>query len=161
MSINRNNDYHKFMLQLDSFFQKYLVDVFPVSLSDSLQEFVVKIFPIFSLLSAIILVPFLFTSLGLSALFAPLRFLFHLAEPINNVFSLITWLLSAISLFFWLKAIPGLFNRTKNGWVYSYYNVLLNFISHLILGNISINLIITIFYLFTLYQVKNKYQNYD
>ncbi len=159
MNISLKNDHSGFLVKLDSFFQTYLVDKSPISLPESFKDFLVQILPILSLIFAIVLVPILCASLGLSALFSPLRFLFNLNRPISNIFSLLSWFLSAISLFFGILSISGLFQQTKKGWTYTYYNLLLNFLNSFLLGNLTNGLFSTFLGLYILYQIKNRYQN--
>lgn len=159
MNLSLKNNQSGFLAQLDSFFQTYLVDKSPISLPESFKIFLVQILPILSLIFAIILVPILGASLGLGALFSPLRFLFNFNRPISNIFSLISWLLSVLSLFFGVFSIPDLFQQTKKGWTYTYYNLLLNFLNNFFSGNLTSGLFSTFLGLYVLYQIKNRYQN--
>lgn len=89
-------------------------------LPSSLREIIVKFSPWVALIAGIIVLPFILGAFGISLLFAPLSILGGAGLSARYVISLV---LSAVGMFLWYAAIPGLLHRTKGGWNKSFYAV--------------------------------------
>ncbi|GAB3520004.1 hypothetical protein [Emticicia fontis] len=94
----------------------------PFQLPVEWKEFIVKVTP----LIMVLLVPLFIFVIGLSP-FASLFTAFF-----DNILWSISILLSALGLFCSLLSIKGLFDRKREGWVWSYYAFLLFILSDLV-----------------------------
>jgi hypothetical protein len=154
---------------------EYLVRKAPFALPDSVKEFIVKIAYPLSIIGAILTVFAIIGAIGATLLFlgvSTLIFPFTASYnqlPQFNVISLALALVqlgvSALSVWLYFKAIPGLKTRSRNSWKYIYYGYLLGAVSY-VLGSYTIASIIyslipatvaTLIGLYIWFQVKEKY----
>ncbi len=119
-------------------------------LSPALKEGFIKYVPIVSLVLVVLALPALLASLALGgALFA--------FTGLKNIMSLILLVISIASMVFTIIALPGLFNRTRSGWVNEYYAQLLGILGALISINI-LNVFLGLIWLHILFKVRDAYQ---
>jgi hypothetical protein len=81
----------------------------------------------------IMLAPILLGALGLSAFIMPLSYLGGVGYGLNNTISLV---LSVVIVVMDGMALPGLFNRTKQGWKMMFYVSLVSIVQSLFTGGI-------------------------
>jgi|GEM_PF-767972 hypothetical protein len=135
--------FEKFTETLDKFFTKQA----PV-LPTNAKEILVKIFPylsaiglvlgVFGILFSIVLIPLLL--LG------------------GNIFTALAMLISLASLVLSAIALPGLFSKTKKGWTYSYYSLLVSLLSSIISGNLLGFILAGLIGGYILFQIRSYYK---
>jgi len=124
------------------------------------KEFLVKIAPYLTIVGIIICLPAVLALLGLSALVVPFGFLGGLVagRPFMSFNYLISVILLLVTVVFYVLAVPGLFGRTRAGWMWVYYAVLVNAVSNLVSFNIGGLVIGSLLSLYILFQVKEYYK---
>ncbi len=95
----------------------------------------------------------IFGALTLSALFSPMGY----AAGVS-MYWIIPTVILILSVILNLLALPGLFNRTIQGWRYAYYAELLSILSTVLSGNIVGALVGAILGFYILFQVKSLYK---
>jgi len=116
-----NITFEKITETLDKFFTKQA----PV-LPTNVKETLVKFFPY---LGVVGLVLGAFASLFLILTIPILLLGGKLLTVLSILISIVSLVLSGIAL-------PGIFNKTKKGWTYSYYSLLVSLTSSLVVGNL-------------------------
>jgi hypothetical protein len=138
----------------ESQLETYLIDKAPFQIPAPTKEAIVKYVPWINLVFMILLLPAVLAVLGLGALFTPFSFLGGFGGGFAYIFTL---LFTIAILVLRALALPGLFNRKRSGWVFSYYgdliNILLNIISFSIIG-----LLFDVLFLFVLFQIRSYYK---
>jgi len=142
------------MKQLEDLLDLYLVKKAP-ALPKNAKESIVKIAPWVTVIIMILLLPVILGALGLAAVFAPFGFIGGVQMGVLGVVSLV---LSIASLVLEAMAIPGLFNKTAQGWRYVYYSTLLTAVDSLIHFNLAGLIIGSLLSLYILFQVKEYYR---
>ena len=130
--------------------ETYFIDKALFQIPASTKEAIVKYVPWINLVFMVLLLPVVLAVLGLGALFTPISFLGGLGGGLTLIFTIAILVLRALAL-------PGLFNRKRSGWVFSYYgdliNIILNILSFSIMG-----LLFDVVFLFVLFQVRSYYK---
>ncbi len=133
--------------------ETYLVKQAP-SLPKNIKEILVKIAPWLEVVGVVMTVPAIFALLGFNAMMYGTTYGGYVAA---RNFSLSTiFLLAGFVLM--ILAIPGLFNRTKVGWNYVYYSVLVSAVYSLISYQFFGMVVGTLISLYLLFQVKSYYK---
>ena len=121
---NKTNpqDLKSLLAQVDATCEEYLVKKAPFALPENVKEAIVKYAPYVSVVLAILLLPVVLFALGLGAIVAPFALLGNANQnPLSSLWGIVSVVFSIAGLFLWIKAIPGLFARTKQGWTYSFW----------------------------------------
>lgn len=136
--------------------EKQLADLFGKlpHLPSSLRELIVKVSPWAALILGILILPFILAAFGLGLLVAPLSVLGGAGLSARYVIALV---ISALGMFFWYAAIPGLMRRSKGGWNKSLYAVLIGAIGNLFTFDIWRLVIGTLISLYFLFEIRPYY----
>ncbi len=145
--------------QLDNICEEYLVKKAP-GLPENIKELLVKIAPWVSLVGVILGIPAVLAIFGLSAFVMPLGFLGGImsGRPFFGVTYLVSVAFLVVTLVLEALAIPGLFKRSKQGWMFAYYAVLVSAVSNLVSFNLGGLIIGTLIGLYILFQLKSYYR---
>lgn len=134
------------LLKLEGLFAK--LPALPVKLSTwfvKAAPYLVIISLIFSAIALAGLAGFATSGIGAAALGASLQL------------SPIYWVLFALQIGLSIAALPGLFKRAPSGWTFTFYVILLGFVSSLMMGA-SLNAIISVLIqLYIAFQIKKYY----
>lgn len=131
----------------------YFTEKAPFQIPINIREGFVKYWPIVSLILLLITLPAIFAFLGLGAIFTTGAFMGGMG---TGLFYSITMVLAIISFVLSAAALPGLFNRKRQGWVLSYYAQMVSLLSSL-LGFAVIGIILGLLWLLLLFQVRSYY----
>ena len=139
---------------LESELAPYFTTKAPFQFPLNFREGFVKYWPIVSLVLLLLSLPAILAFLGIGAAFMPVSFMGGLGTgffyTVVMVFALIGVVLRALAL-------PGLFNRTRSGWVLSYYAQLLSILGSVLSISI-IGVLIGLLFLLLLFQVRDYYR---
>lgn len=127
------------------------------ALPKNIKEVIVKIAPWLEVLGVVFSIPGLMAVLGFNAMMYGTPYGGYMAARAGYNFSLASLFLMA-SLVLMVLAIPGLFKRSKMGWNYVYYSVILNAIYSLISMQLFGLIVGTIIGFYILFQVKSYYK---
>jgi hypothetical protein len=122
---------------------------FPVNF----REGFVKYWPIITLIVMVLAIPAVLVFLGLGTALLPVSFLGGISAGLGYTFTMI---LTIIGLVLSVLALPGLFNRKRSGWVFSYYAQILSIAGSLI-GLHLISVLVGLLFLMLLFQVRDYY----
>lgn len=139
------------LVQLEDFFEEYLVKKAPVQLPPGLKDFIVTVSPWFTAIIVLISLPALLLALGVSTVALPLAVVGGFGNTAQFVLNIIAFVLI-------LAALPGLFKRTKNGWKFLFYSELATCLAYLVSVQIISLVIFGTLGLYFIFQVKDKYQ---
>lgn len=134
----------------------YLVKKAP-ALPKSFKELIVKFAPWLEIIGAVFTLPAIFSILGFNAMMYGTPYGGYVAARTGFNFSLAMFFLLA-SFALMLLAIPGLFKRSKMGWNYVFYAVLLNAVYSLLNMNLFNLIIGSLISLYLLFQVRSYYK---
>lgn len=140
--------------QIEDPLEEYLGRRAP-QLPEKWRVIIAKISPWLTLIALIFGIPFIFAVFGL-AFFAAVPAAAMVGYHYGT-FAMILAVISIASLVLELIALPGLFHRTKKGWVFVFYAALISVIVSVLSINIS-GLIGNALGLYILFQVKNQYK---
>jgi hypothetical protein len=98
--------------------------------------------------------PAVLALLGFGALLTPFAYLGGIG---NGMMYTISMVILAVSLILEAMAIPGLFNRTRQGWNLVYYSSLISIVSSLLTFNIG-SILMSVVALYFLFQVRSYYK---
>jgi len=127
------------------------------ALPKSIKEIIVSLAPWLEIIGAIMTIPAIFAILGFNAMMFGTPYGGYLAARSGFNFSLgMVFLLAGFVLM--LLAIPGLFKRSKIGWNYVYYSVLVNAVYSLINMQLFGLIVGTLISFYLLFQVKSYYK---
>jgi hypothetical protein len=133
---------------LENELSTFLIDKAPVQLPDNFKEGFVKYFPyvllVLMVLSALAVIPLV---IGIAVLLAT-----------GAVYSLVLVAIGLVSIILNVMALPGLFKQQRGSWVLAYYADLLGLLSN-ILSISVVGIVISILFLFVMFQVKSYYKN--
>lgn len=136
--------------ELAPFFTTKAPFQFPINF----REGFVKYWPIVSLVLLILALPAILVFLGIGTALMPVSFMGGIGTGIGYT---VVMVLTLVQLVLSGLALPGLFNRKRNGWVLSYYaqllSVLVSVLSFRILG-----IILGLLFLMLLFQVREYYK---
>lgn len=151
----QNNSSMSTLNDLETTLESYLVDKAPFQIPKDIKELLVKIAPILTIIFVILSVPAILALFGLSAMLTP--FMMGTTYAMGPLWWISTVLI-AIAVVFEAMAIPGLMNRTMQGWKYVFYSQLISLVATLIQGNIIGAIISGLIGLYILFQVKEMYK---
>ncbi|PIP86228.1 hypothetical protein COT86_01975 [Candidatus Collierbacteria bacterium CG10_big_fil_rev_8_21_14_0_10_43_36] len=134
----------------------YLVKKAP-ALPKSVKDILVSIAPWFELVGAIFSLPALFAIFGFSATLYGTPYGGYMMGRAGYGFSLATVFLM-VGMVLMILAIPGLFKRSKMGWNYVFYSVLVNAVYSLVTFNFFGLIVSSLISLYLLFQVKSYYK---
>lgn len=140
--------------QIEDTLKLYLVDKAP-SLPQNIKEILVAIAPWFTLIGVFISVPLILVFLGLGTILAPFAMFFGITAGAGFNFSVIFLIISVV---FEALAIQGLFNRTRQGWMYVFYANIVSAVYSLVTFDIFGLIIGTLFSMYFLFQVREYYK---
>ena len=128
----------------------YFTTTAPFQFPPEFREGFVKYWPIVSLVLLILALPSILALFGLGAFIGMSAGVsYSTIYYIGIIFSLATTLLRAIAL-------PGLFNRKRQGWVLSYYAQLLSIVGSLFSFSV-VGILLGLLFLLLLFQVRDYY----
>jgi hypothetical protein len=123
-----------------------------------IKELLVRFAPWITLVLLLITLPLVLVALGLGALVAPFAFLIGPGYGISyGVTYTISMLIIAVSLVLEALSIPGLFQRTRQGWRYAYWAMVVNVVGSLIGLNILSAIVSAVIGFYLLFQVRSYY----
>lgn len=143
--------------QLEAFLDEYMIKKAPFALPLGVKEFIATVSPYLIIIFAVMALPLILAGLGLSAIVAPFALLGGSVWGFHAIISLIV---SVIVLIMELKAVPGLFKRTKASWRMVFYASIVSLVgSILTISGILGGVIGAIIGWYILFQVKELYKN--
>ncbi|MBC3788090.1 chromate transporter [Spirosoma utsteinense] len=126
----------------------------PFQFPINFREGFVKYWPIVTLIVMILTLPALLVFLGIGAALMPVSFLDGVGTGVGYT---LTMILTLVGLILGLLALPGLFNRKRSGWVFSYYAQILSIVGSLV-GFHLISVLFGLLFLMLLFQVRDYYR---
>jgi hypothetical protein len=131
----------------------YFTEKAPFQVPLNIREGFVKYWPIVSLVFLILSLPAILLFLGIGTFLLPASYLGGLT---TGLMYNITMILTIAGLVLSVAALPGLFNRRRQGWVFSYYAQLLSILTSIF--SISLfGIILGLLWLLLLFQVRSYY----
>jgi len=143
------------LVQLENLLDEYLVKKTPFTLPGGWREMIVKFAPWMNLILILVALPALLAFLGLSTIFMPLSYLGGVQTGLNYTLSLVV---AAVAVVLNAIAIPGLFKRTRQGWIFLFYATLVGVVENVIHFNIGNLILSPLLSLYILFQVKGYYK---
>lgn len=143
------------LVQLENLLDEYLVKKAPFTLPDGWRETIVKFAPWLNLILMLVALPALLALFGLGAIFTPLSYLGGVQTGLNYTFGLVV---AAVAVVLNALAIPGLFKRTRQGWMFLFYATLVGVVENAIHFNIGNLILSSLLSLYILFQVKSYYK---
>lgn len=142
--------------QLEVLLDEYMVKKAPFQIPVKGKELLAKIVPYIIIIAAVVAIPAILAALGLSAVFAPIA---ALGGHVWGFGVMISLVFSIAALVVELRAVPGLFKRTKSAWRLVFYATIISLIGSLISFNIVGGLIGAVIGWYLLFQIKDMYKN--
>ncbi len=131
----------------------YFTSKAPFQFPINFREGFVKYWPIVTLVLLILGIPAILAFLGIGAALVPVSFMGGVGAGVGYT---ITMILSLIGLVLSILALPGLFNRKRSGWVFSYYAQLISILTSVF--SISIfGILLGLLFMMLLFQVRDYY----
>ena len=143
------------LIQLEDLLDEYLVKKAPFTIPDKWKEAIVKFAPWINLILMILALPALLALFGIGAFLAPSSYLGGLRTGMAYTLGLIV---ASIAIVLNALAIPGLFKRTCQGWMFVFYATLIGVVENAIHFNIGNLIIGSLLSLYMLFQVKSYYK---
>ncbi|MFD2934440.1 chromate transporter [Spirosoma flavum] len=131
----------------------YFTTKAPFQFPFNFREGFVKYWPIVSLVLLLLTLPAILAFLGIGAALMPVAYMGGAGVGISYT---ITMILSVLGLVLGGLALPGLFNRKRQGWVFSYYAQLLSILTSVFSFSI-IGILLGLLFLMLLFQVRDYY----
>ncbi|WP_080056776.1 chromate transporter [Spirosoma aerolatum] len=131
----------------------YFTTKAPFQFPINFREGFVKFWPIVTLVLLILAAPGILLFLGIGTALMPATFMGGVSVGFAYSVSMI---LSIIGLVLSILALPGLFNRKRSGWVYSYYAQLISVVTSIFSFSI-VGVLIGLLFLMLLFQVREYY----
>ena len=153
--MTNTNSGSKPLVQLENLLDEYLVKIAPFTLPDGWRETIVKFAPWLTLILMLVALPALLAIFGLGAIFAPFSYLGGIQTGLNYTVGLIV---AAVAVILNALAIPGLFKRTRQGWMFLFYATLVGVVENVIHFNIGNLILGSLLSLYILFQVKGYYK---
>jgi hypothetical protein len=125
----------------------------PFQFPYNFREGFVKYWPIVSLVLLLLTLPAILAFLGIGAALMPVSYMGGVGVGISYT---ITMVLSLVGLVLGALALPGLFNRKRQGWVFSYYAQLLSILTSVFSFSL-IGILLGLLFLMLLFQVREYY----
>lgn len=126
----------------------------PFQFPINFREGFVKYWPVVTLILMVLTLPAILVFLGLGTALVPISFLGGASVGLSYT---LTMILGLVGLILGVLALPGLFNRKRTGWVFSYYAQILSLAGSLI-GFHLIGLLVGLLFLMLLFQVRDYYR---
>lgn len=126
----------------------------PFQFPINFREGFVKYWPIVTLIVMVLTLPALLVFLGIGTALMPVSFLGGIGSGLGYT---LTMILALIGVILGVLALPGLFNRKRAGWVFSYYAQILSIVGSLI-GFQLISILFGLLFLMLLFQVRDYYR---
>jgi hypothetical protein len=150
--------------QLENLLDEYMVKKAPFVLPIGLKEFIVKISPYLVIIFAILTLPIIFATIGLSAVLAPFAMMGAVMGGYGygwgfGLGAIISLIAAVVVLIVEVMAVPGLFKRTKGAWRLVFYATIISLIGSILSFNIVGGIIGAIISWYILFQVKDMYTN--
>jgi hypothetical protein len=124
----------------------------------NVKELLVKFAPWVTLLILLITLPAVLIALGLGALAAPLAFLIGPGYGVTyGVTYTISMVIIGLSVLLEALSVPGLFQRSRQGWRYAYYATLVSVVGNLIGMNITGAIVSALVGFYILFQIRSYY----
>ncbi len=142
------------MHQLEETLDTYLVKKAP-GLPVGAKEFIVKVAPWVTLVLLILSLPVVLAFFGISAFLLPMSYMGGAGNGMSYTLAVI---FLGLSLVLDALSIPGLFKRSRQGWNFAFYGVILNAVYNLINLNIVGLIIGTLISLYILFQIRSYYK---
>ena len=142
--------------QLEDILDLYLVKKAPFQLPPNVKELIVKFGPYITLVLMILSLPVILVALGLSAVLLPMVGV--AAGATVGITAMISLLFVVASLVLEAIALPGLFKRSKVGWNFLFYAILLSTVSYLVRLDIFSLIVGTLVSLYFLFQIRSYYK---
>ncbi|OIN56593.1 chromate transporter [Arsenicibacter rosenii] len=136
---------------LESELAPYFTTKAPFQFPVNFREGFVKYWPVVSLILLLLAIPGLLVFFGIGAAFLPVA----AAAGVGLLYT-VAMIVSLAGAILAAMALPGLFNRRRQGWVFSYYGQLLSLASSVF--SISLlGIILGLLFLMLLFQVRDYY----
>ena len=139
---------------LESELAPYFTEKAPFQIPLNFREGFVRYWPIVSLVLLILALPAILFFLGLGTALLPASFLGGISGGFIYTVSMSIALLTFVLR---VAALPGLFNRRRQGWVLSYYAELINIASNLLTLSL-VGILFDLLWLLLLFQVRSYYR---
>lgn len=140
--------------QLEDMLDLYLVKKAPFQLPANVKEFIVKFGPYITLVFMVLALPVILLALGLSAVILPA---YGVATGIGvGISATIGLVLAVVSLVLEAIALPGLFKRSKVGWNFLFYALLVSVVSYVIHLDI-LSVVFSVISFYFLFQIRSYY----
>jgi hypothetical protein len=141
--------------QLEELLDLYLVKKAPFQLPANAKELIVKYGPYITIVLMLLLLPVILLALGFSAVLLPVvgaatGVNMGLMVTLGLVFAIASLVLEALSL-------PGLFKRSKVGWNFVFYALLVSVVSYAIHLNV-LSVIFSVVSFYFLFQIRSYYK---
>lgn len=151
---NQSSPNNSLFPQLESILNVYLVQKVPYTLPEGAKRFIVNVGPWISLILLLLTLPIILAAFGLAAVFTPIAY----TSSAWGVMTTVGLVLALIELGLYGLALPGLFKKSKVGWNFIFYGVLISAVDAVIRLNI-LNLVVgTLISLYILFQVRSYYK---
>ncbi|GAB3882032.1 chromate transporter [Spirosoma agri] len=131
----------------------YFTTKAPFQFPINFRESFVKYWPIVSLVMLVIALPAILVFLGIGTALIPVSYLGGIGAGVGYTISMV---LSLIGLILGGLALPGLFNRKRAGWVFSYYAQLLSVLTSIVSFSL-LGVLLGLLFLMLLFQVRDYY----
>jgi hypothetical protein len=141
--------------QLENLCDEYLVKKAPFALPTKAKEVIVNFGPWITLILLVLALPALLAAFGMTAALTPFAYASGIHYGFGYTASMI---FTAVALVLEALALPGLFKKTKGGWNFLFYAILVSAISSLVSLNIVGMIVSTLIGLYVLFQIKEYYK---
>ena len=131
----------------------YFTTKAPFQFPINFREGFVKYWPVVSLVLLFLALPAILAFLGIGAFFLPVSYAGGVGVGVGYT---ITMVLSLAGLVLGVMALPGLFNRKRSGWVFSYYAQLISVLSGIFSFSL-VGILLSLLFLMLLFQVRDYY----
>ncbi|QIP13994.1 chromate transporter [Spirosoma aureum] len=131
----------------------YFTTKAPFQFPINFREGFVKYWPIVTLVLLVLALPAILAFLGLGTFLVPVSYAGGFGAGLGYTISMI---FSLAGLVLGILALPGLFNRKRSGWVFSYYAQLIGIVSSVVVFNL-VGLLFGLLFLMLLFQVRDYY----
>ncbi len=153
------NDFGSMFKKLEVILEEYLVKKAP-QLPESWKEVVVRLAPYLTIVGVIFSIPAFLALLGLGTFMAPIGLATGMMA--GRLFLGSSYLVSVLFLGAMILleglAIPGLFSRSKKGWNFVYWGVLVGVVQNVVSFNVGGLVIGSLLSLYFLFQVRKYYK---
>ncbi len=142
--------------QLEDVLELYLVKKAPFQIPANIREVIVKFGPYITLVLMVLALPVILVALGLSAVLLPM--VGAVAGVTTGIMATVGLVFAIASLVLEALALPGLFKRSKVGWNFLFYSILVSAVGSLVTFQILSLIISTLISLYILFQIRSYYK---